>query len=155
FRPLFGRDKQDRVFIVGFREVVDSTIPLVRGSGPISGMLDLNVPGDRQKATPGNLVMAYGVPLIIGARKGFPNFNEFSMETAVNVTRKIQILSQTGKPASTLRAIATNQMYVVTISNVFGLEAWNSYSNAYPRELRMYVYTDMGAAVTNEFGKVI
>jgi hypothetical protein len=95
------------------------------------------------------------VPLVVGARKGLPNFNEFSMETAVNVTRKMQILAQIGKPANQLRATATNQMYVVTISNVFGVEAWNSYSNAYPRDLQMYVVTDMHAVVTNELGRVI
>jgi hypothetical protein len=150
FRPIFYSDtKNNRVFIVGFREVVDSAIPIAR-----PGMLDLNVPGDRQRATPGNLVMAYGVPLIVGAKKGFPNFNEFSMQTAVNVTRKIQILAQTGKPASQVRAFATNQMYVVTISNVFGLEAWNSYSNAFPRDLRLYAYLDMSGIVSNEFGHV-
>ena len=67
----------------------------------------------------------------------------------------MQILAQTERPANQLRAIATNQIYVATISNVFGVEAWNSYSNAYPRDLRMYVVTDMSAVVTNEHGRVI
>jgi hypothetical protein len=46
----------------------------------------------------------------------------------------------------------TNQMYTLTISNVFGMEAWNSYSNAYPRPLQVRVFMDMFASLweTNE-----
>ena len=33
----------------------------------------------------------YGVPWIIGAKKGFPNFNEFEMENIFQLTRKLQL----------------------------------------------------------------
>src|SRR5437867_4159361 len=46
----------------------------------------------------------------------------------------------------------TNQMYVVGITNLFGLEAWNSYTNVYPRNLQMVVAANMTAILTNELG---
>jgi len=33
--------------------------------------------------------MVYGVPLVIGAKKGFPNFNEFGLLQDVNVARNL------------------------------------------------------------------
>ena len=46
-------------------------------------------------------------------------------------------------------------MYVVGISNVFGLEAWNSYSNPYPRNLQLVVSAKMTAVMTNELGGMV
>jgi hypothetical protein len=40
-------------------------------------------------------------------------------------------------------------MFVVGISNVFGLEAWNSYSTPFPRDLQMIVQPDLSVLVTN------
>jgi hypothetical protein len=46
-------------------------------------------------------------------------------------------------------------MFLVGISNVFGVEAWNSYSNSFPRDLRLYVWPDISIVMTNETGKVL
>ena len=71
------------------------------------------------------LTNVYGVPWIIGAKKGFPNFNEFSMENSIMVTRKLNFTRNTNTvPASNY---TTNQMYSMIITNNFGLECWNSY----------------------------
>ena len=43
-------------------------------------------------------------------------------------------------------------MYVVGISNVVGLEAWNSYTSSYPRNLRLITSVNMTAILTNELG---
>jgi len=72
--------------------------------------------------------MVAGIPLVIGARKGLPNFNEFSMHTEVQVERKFQF----SRPNTNSPVNQTNEMYVVGITNVFGVEGWNSYSNTYP-----------------------
>ena len=73
----------------------------------------------------------YGVPWIIGAKKGFPNFNEFSMQDVVKVARKLQVTRlTTNSPPN-----ATNQMYVVSVTNSFGVEFWNSYTNGYTNHL--------------------
>src|SRR5208337_2842068 len=70
------------------------------------------------------LVNVYGVPWIIGAKKGFPNFNEFSLESVFQITRKLQYTRNTN---TTPFQYASNQMYFMTISNFYGLECWNSY----------------------------
>jgi hypothetical protein len=75
--------------------------------------------------------MIYGIPLIIGARKGFPNLNEFSVQTYVQVERRLVFTNLSA------RTYVTNQQYVIGISNVYGLESWNSYTNRYPRRLEM------------------
>ena len=76
-------------------------------------------------------VNIYGIPWIIGAKKGFPNFNEFSMQSISQFTRKLQIDKHTlGSDPTTW---ATNQMYVIGVSNIIGAEFWNSYSAGFPR----------------------
>ena len=96
--------------------------------------------------------MVYNIPLVIGAKKGFPNFNEFAMQTLVQVTRKLQFTRQNG-PNTPISQ--TNQMFLVGISNVFGVEAWNSYVTNFPRDLRLYVWPDISVVMTNETGKVL
>lgn len=68
----------------------------------------------------------FGIPMVIGARKGIPNFNEYVVQTTALGARKIEVTRDT--PAS--RSYTTNQMFVLGISNFFGLEAWNSYTNS-------------------------
>jgi hypothetical protein len=154
FRPLFqapgGKAGGNNVFIVGYQEVTDIAVPIAAPA-----MRDANNPNDRTTLGPNKLNMVYGIPLVIGAKKGIPNFNQFSMETAVSVTRKMQFRARVPRDPTVNHPFETNQMYVVSISNVFGLEAWNSYSNAYPQGLRIIVDADMSAVVTNELGKTL
>ena len=83
----------------------------------------------------------HGVPWIVGAKKGLPNFNEYSVESIVQVSRRLEV--NKGTPANVSPAMSrnwrTNQMYNLGITNIFGIEAWNSYTNAYPRPLSMFV----------------
>ena len=168
FRPLFRRavvntptGTTNAVFIVGYREIRGSqfvsvaappmvavengpnaanAIPLLPAAGaPIT----FN-PNDRQEP------MVTGIPLVVGVKKGFPNFNEFSMQTAMNVTRLLEF--HRPGTSTTDPVTQTNQMYVFGITNAFGLEAWNSYSNAFPRPLQLIVSATMTASMTNELG---
>ena len=83
----------------------------------------------------------HGVPWIVGAKKGLPNFNEYSVESIVQVSRRLEV--NKGNEANISPAMSrnwrTNQMYTLGITNVFGIEGWNSYTNAYPRRLGMDV----------------
>jgi hypothetical protein len=76
-----------------------------------------------------------GVPLIIGAKKGYPNFNKMVMQTVADVSRRLEVrkASMGGPPAE------TNQMYVVGISNRFGVEGWNSYARDFNRNVELRV----------------
>src|SRR2546423_317327 len=49
----------------------------------------------------------------------------------------------------------TNQLYLLSISNKFGLEAWNSYTNPYPRTLQLVLAATVRVVVTNELNNTI
>ena len=89
------------------------------------------------------------VPMVIGAKQGYPNFNEGLWQSAVRVTRRLfvnkpsaqSVLAQPtlpfGKPP-----FKTKVQYRFQITNHFSVEAWNSYhSNFYakgfPRSVRL------------------
>jgi hypothetical protein len=99
-----------------------------------------------------NEPLVAGIPLVLGVRKGFPNFNEFEMQTQIQVCRKLEFLKH---DANDPLPYQTNQMYLVAISNVFGVEAWNPYSNFYPRDLQLTVAVDMTEGITDEFGEPV
>ena len=74
------------------------------------------------------------------------------METQVYVSRLLEFRRAARDVNSTGPVVQTNQMYVVGISNVVGLEAWNSYTSSYPRNLRLITFVNMTAILTNELG---
>jgi hypothetical protein len=150
FRPLFvpagsGQGGSPSAFyLTGYQEVTNTSILL-----PTQQWRDLDDPTDRLQFRLADMV--YGIPLVIGAKKGFPNFNEFAMQTEVQVERKLQFRRDTTNGP----IIATNQMFIVGISNVFGVEAWNSYSNSFPRNLQIQVWPDISLVMANEYGIVL
>ena len=126
FRPVFQNDNLGNVFIIGY-----TNLSSVSGANTVSGSGDfqlapphdiddlLNFPANTPITDANGLVNVYGVPWIIGAKKGFPNFNEFSMQDVVKVTRKLQVTRlNTNSPPN-----ATNQMYVSASPIPW---AWNS-----------------------------
>lgn len=84
-----------------------------------------------------------GIPMVIGARKGLPNFNEIAMETAIQIQRNIQLR----RPNRNSLPNETNEFYFLGITNVFAIEAWNSYQAAYPRPLSIAVEVDYDMAL--------
>ena len=119
------------IYINGYVQVTSAA----NGSAPLDAPLDITDPLLAQNAavnTPnGN---AYGVPWIVGAKKGFPTFNKFSMETVISVIRKLEILKSA--PNSTT-FIQTNVMWIFGISNSIGSDCWNSYVPAYPNQVQV------------------
>jgi hypothetical protein len=136
FRPMFWVTNENgytNVYINGYRQVVSA--PLGASDPQLALPVDVTALG-----TPGfgfgvfTNVNAYGVPWIIGAKKGFPNFNEFSMESMVGMTRRLDVTRPVVNPASPpvdFTGFRTNQMYTMCISNQLGVECWNSYPNNY------------------------
>jgi len=138
FRPIF-RSHNGIATIIGYQEVTSPTeafLPMLNASNFIQVSQPVN-----------SSINMYGVPWVIGAKKGFPNFNEFSMENALTVSRELQFTNITGWPPW-----MTNQVYTLTITNTFGIEAWNSYTNNYGRPLRMVVSNEVSITLTNETG---
>jgi hypothetical protein len=164
FRPVFEHDNLDNVFIVGY-----APLSSVNGPNTISGDADqqlalpydiTNLFGLSPDYTPikdaGGYVNVYGVPWIIGAKKGFPNFNEFSMESVVQVTRKL-LLSRTNSTGAVFgggpsyKMTGTNQMYIMAVTNYLGVECWNSYRNPYTNA-EIVVRDNFSVELTNDLG---
>jgi len=145
FRPLFDRDVNGNVFVVGYVQQTDLINQATEFSNP-----ELAPPVDASDLPIGLgtniLENVYGVPWILGAKKGFPNFNEYSTENAVWLTRKIQVTRNTN---SVPYQFATNQMYVMAISNWFGVECWNSYRANYQGPVEMMVRHSVNMTLTN------
>jgi hypothetical protein len=152
FRPVFGTDGNNvsNVFITGYTDVNDTrTTRLLLGA--IANPVDVTDINSRGLLNSGRSMLS-GIPVIVGAKKGFPNFNQFTMQTLVQVTRKLEF---TRSQNMSQGPDQTNQMFVVGISNVLGAEAWNSYTNAYGHRLQVVIGADVAAYITNEFGKPV
>ena len=141
FRPLFNVDSLGKIFIIGYTNL-NST----NGPNTVSGFADLQLSTPFDAATIAALSSGpalnlpgadniYGVPWIIGAKRGFPNFNEFSMQDVVQVTRLLQVT----RPSTNSSPNATNQMYLFSITNSLGVEFWNSYTNGYSNQVQVVV----------------
>jgi hypothetical protein len=133
FRPGFYKNNATGdVFIDGFEEVTSPSqirTPLTDVSFLSAG------------ASFNNDV--YGVPWIIGAKKGFPNFNQFYTRSIAQVTRKLEVWrTDVNKPG----ALGTNQMFIMSITNQMGCSFWNSYDTNYAGNLTVYVQ-DVGYMV--------
>lgn len=142
-RPEFMVDGNGSVYITNYVEVTNSEF-LRR-----MVLLDVRNPADRLRLRQVSEPVVYNVPLLIGAKKGLPNFNEFAMINVIQVSRKAEVVKRT--PAD-LRPYQTNLVYLLSISNRFGIELWNSYSNAYPRPLRIELGGDIRFVLTNGTG---
>ncbi len=144
YRPRFGPGGNGVVSVVGYREVQADWPQLWNAQAFRLGRLTTSAPfGDTNSAT--DRVIA-GIPTILGARKGYPNFNEFELQTTVMATRKLELVKRS--PLSV--PAFTNQMYTIGISNVFGAEFWNSYRTPYPRALELRVHVDVDIVLSNQ-----
>jgi hypothetical protein len=114
FRPLF-ESRSNGVFLAGFTN--DHRV------STLGAWLESNT---------------NGLPLVIGAKKGIPNFNEFTLRSDILVQRRLQVTRASTNSGT--RPNGTNQMYVLGVSNYFGVEAWNSYElSPYPRAVSIAV----------------
>ena len=155
FRPLFtvvqenGNGYRD-VYITGYTNVTSFegpgdpqfTLPI-----DVSDLAVTNISGGVRNLP----VNVYGVPWIVGAKKGFPNFNELAMDCAFQITRKVEVT----RPSTVALANTYSyyQLFILNITNQVGVECWNSYANAYTNGVMIYVYDNLRSIVlTNDEG---
>ncbi|MFT5490370.1 MAG: hypothetical protein ACI8V5_000717 [Limisphaerales bacterium] len=93
-----------------------------------------------------------GVSLVVGAKKGLPNFNELGLLSRVTIGRKIEV---TKAISGTNRTFRTNLMYTLGITNRIVGEAWNSYTQAYPNPLQIHFRHSVLGRITNSGGVVL
>ncbi len=149
FRPVFKRDAFGNIFIVSYMAVTNVTGSNDRQLAPpvdVTALVNLGSAGVPIQNNFG-LVNVYGVPWIIGAKKGLPNFNQFYLINAAQVSRRLQI-SRSSTDATTA-TYTTNQMYDLSISNNLGITFWNSYNTDYPRPLTIYAHDYLYETLSN------
>lgn len=145
-RPELQLRNATNVFLVGFEEVTNNFEQVLNRR-----WLDLKIPAQLNQLTTNDIVV--GMPWVIGAKKGYPNFNELEMQLEVLASRRIKLSKPA--PGSSVLPNRTNQMYVFDIGINTGVEAWNSYSTAYPRNLELRVTNIITAALTNRVGNIV
>ena len=162
FRPIFRQNTGlgfTNVFIVGYRLITNNNI-VIAGSAP--HMVDLTdnsggtnsitrIPAIGQSWQDDvNEPLVFGIPLVVGAKKGFPNFNKFAMESAMTASRTLGFHRAANGPVD-----QTNEMYTLSVTNVFGVQAWNPYRTPFQGQLQMIIAGDVVLALTNEFGTIL
>ena len=145
FRPMFSRINND-IFITGYTYVPS-----------VTGTTDLNFSAPFEATTwsvggpvSNVLVNIYDVPWIIGAKKGFPAFNRFSMVNVLSVTRKLEVVRVATGATTFSMPTATNQMYLFSISNVLGCSLWNSYANDFNGDIVIFAQNNFSQVLTND-----
>lgn len=125
FRPIFEADGGD-VYIVDYKRVV----PGDSSERPFD-IWSRNwrvLPQDATLVQPNDNV--FGIPIIFGARSGFPNFNEFAAQTTAKAVRRLHFY----KDPNEVRVSRIEQQIDLTLANEFSVEVWNSSdTNVYPR----------------------
>jgi hypothetical protein len=168
WRPVFGFANtnlwptNDFINIVGYTtNGTDANtllgLPVYDLSDPNARMQMYNTAGGTVGAS--NLCLFAGTPVILGVKKGYPNFNEFGVQTRFSVTRRLEFIKSAATnngpmAASNPRPVQTNQSLVVGLTNIYGFEAWNSYYLSYPRALTLLATNIARIVVTNEFGPI-
>ena len=133
-RPVYTKSPTN-IYISGWEEVTNVT-QVFRTENVTNGVADLFL--DRAIPPTGkplsNLTVSmFGQHLIVGAKKGHPNFNELTLQTTAEVARKLEVV----KPSAGVPPNQTNEMFVVSLDQRWGMEAWNSYTNRYTRPVFM------------------
>jgi hypothetical protein len=159
FRPVFGAVHGINRFGAQITNIY------IRGYVEVTTNADYNLPyyslnvasnwpfifGNASSRTNGNMNI-YGIPWVIGAKRGLPNFNQISLENFTALTRKLQIVKPfAGADRTTWH---TNVQYILSVSNALMAEAWNSYIHNYPRAVDIQGVDTFTMMITNEFGVV-
>ncbi len=146
-----------------FRPTFAVTVDEVSTNISINGYVEVTTNADYNLPTfslPGNLVAflnadpsnvnVYDAPWIIGAKRGFPNFNQVSMQSFTDISRKLQLV----KPSiyASRATWATNIQYIVGVSNEIAVQAWNSYATDYTRSTTIRCIDTVSLTLTNELG---
>jgi len=161
FRPLFregalNRAGQRQVFVIGYEALPSANLdPLdpILGSDVRRRPHDLSDPAD--STSPVLLrEMVYNVPLVIGAKRGMPSFDEATMDTRIQVARKLIFHRKGTSNTDPVNEIVP--VYLLSITNEVGLQAWNSYAATFNRRLQIQTWPDVSVLVSNRVtGKLL
>jgi hypothetical protein len=166
FRPVFGANFNSlgtNIWIKGYVEVTDTGSPNTTNDYNFP-TFSLSVPADVTAIRVNAEVSrenfnVYGIPWVIGAKKGLPNFNQIALQSFTGLTRKLQIVkgANIGTASDTADRASwhTNVQYVLSISNSIMVEAWNSYASTYPRAVDILANDTLAMTLANEKGTIL
>jgi len=162
FRPVFEKNLNNDIFIVGYVPVNSVNGSDLQSDPQLAPPYDFPqlsaVPANKPiLGSAGVPINVYGVPWIIGAKKGLPGFNQFYLTNTVQVTRKLQFSRKSVGQRSATDPFTTNQMYVFSFNTGLGVSFWNPYNNYYgypnaPRPLTVFGQDVISAALTSSNG---
>jgi hypothetical protein len=147
FRPTFYRDPgSGNVWINGYVNIASVSGP---GDPALAAPVDISAFAFQNLS--GTICSnVYGVPWIIGAKRGFPSFNEFYDLNIVQVSRLLQVnRARTNSYVSS--NYTTNEMFIMSITNTVGMSFWNSYSSNYTGSgnITVFMQDNMSLVLTN------
>ena len=149
------------VFIDGYTQIDTVNFPTASSdpSNPLYTPVDIsalvastNIPAGGGPGAQGlNNINVYGVPWIIGAKKGFPSFNQLYMINNAQVARKLQV-NRYPSASGNSYTFTTNEMFLMGITNTVGMSCWNSYNSNYVSvsgNITVYMQDTMRMKMTN------
>ena len=90
----------------------------------------------------------FGLPWVVGAKKGLPNFNQALWQTVFQPTRRLIITRPTRNSkignselpfaGANSGGFRTEYQYILSFTNLVGIEAWNSYLTNFTRPVRIF-----------------
>jgi hypothetical protein len=142
FRPLFCW-QSNVLYIVGYTCVSNDFYTQIGGG--FKALTDPTI------STNDNV---WGIPWVVGAKGQVPAFNEYCHSSAFFVGRDIlfvRSIASDGQPNTNMPPQYTNVIYSMTISNMFGAEAWNFYPTVFSNSVTIVVSNQVTVTVTNNY----
>jgi hypothetical protein len=149
FRPLlfatnYGASNQ-AAFIIGYASVTnDFYTQISRG---FKVLTDPTISSDDN---------VWGVPWIVGTKNNIPTFNEYCYSSEVSVARKLVFTRYPNPTNASLGDPSrppqfTNQFFTMFVSNLFGVDAWNSYATSFTNSVTLVASNQISIIITNDY----
>ncbi len=143
FRPVFSW-QADTLFIVGYTCVTTDFYAQI--SCGFKAITDPTITANDN---------VWGIPWVVGAKGQTPAFNEYCYSSAVIVERDLLFVRYPAVPAGQYDIYRppqyTNQFYIMSISNIFGAEAWNFYPATFTNSVTLVVSNQVSVTMTNNY----
>jgi hypothetical protein len=140
FRPLFAWTS-NTLFIVGYANV---TTDFYAQTG-----LGFKALADPTISSNDNV---WGIPWVVGMKNYPPAFYGYSYSTAVFAERQLLFVRGTqanGQPDTNRPPVYTNQFFEMSISNLFGVGAWNFSPSNFPDSVTIVASNQVSITLTN------
>ncbi len=148
FRPIFFYDTTNDVVYIN-RYQVETNIQFLTNT-----WLSINTLAGRTALGTFTNALVYGVPPVVGAKKGMPSFNGLDHGVSMRLTRKVEVMSDVSDNDLFLMT-NLNQKLLLSANNVSKLLAWNSYTQSYPNPVQIVGRLTVNAVIKDALSNVV